>query len=55
MDVGTLGSIVTVVFFVLFIAILWWTFRRENKQKFEDAANLPFRGDAEDAGKRLTD
>jgi cytochrome c oxidase cbb3-type subunit 4 len=55
MDAGTLGSVVTVLFFVLFIAILWWAFRRKNKQKFEDAANLPFQEDAKDAGKSLTD
>ncbi len=55
MDAGTLGSIMTVIFFVLFILILWWAFHRENKSKFEDAANLPFREDADDAGKRLTD
>ena len=55
MDAGTLGSIVTVLFFVLFVAILWWAFHRGNKQKFEDAANLPFREDAEAAGKRHTD
>jgi len=55
MDAGTLGSVVTVLFFLLFIVILWWTFRRENKQKFENAANLPFQEDAKDAGKRLTD
>jgi len=55
MDVGTLGSVVTVLFFLLFIVILWWAFRRENKQKFEDAANLPFREDADESGKRLTD
>jgi cytochrome c oxidase cbb3-type subunit 4 len=55
MDAGTLGSIVTVLFFVLFVAILWWTFHRGNKQKFEDAGNLPFQEDARDAGKRLTD
>jgi cytochrome c oxidase cbb3-type subunit 4 len=55
MDAGTIGSVVTVLFFLLFIIILWWAFRRENKQKFEDAANLPFREDADAAGKRLTD
>jgi cytochrome c oxidase cbb3-type subunit 4 len=58
MDVGILGSIVTVLFFVLFVAIIWWAFHRENKGKFEDAANLPFQEDADDgrdAGKRLTD
>jgi cytochrome c oxidase cbb3-type subunit 4 len=48
MDAGIFGSIATVLFFVLFIAIVWWTFHRENKQKFEDAAQLPFREDAGD-------
>ena len=38
MDVGILGSIVTVLFFILFVAIIWWAFHRENKGKFEDAA-----------------
>ena len=55
MDAGTLGSVVTVLFFLLFIFILWWAFRRDNKQKFEDAANLPFQEDAAATGKRLTD
>ena len=58
MDVGILGPIVTVLFFILFVAIIWWAFHRENKGKFEDAANLPFQEDADgarDAGKRLTD
>ena len=55
MDAGTLGSVMTVVSFLLFVVILWWAFHRGNKSKFEDAANLPFREDAEDAGKRLKD
>jgi cytochrome c oxidase cbb3-type subunit 4 len=52
---GIVGSVVTVFFFLLFIAILWWTYRRENKHKYDDAAQLPFQEDAEDAGKRHTD
>jgi cytochrome c oxidase cbb3-type subunit 4 len=55
MDAGTLGSVVTVLFFILFIFILWWAFSRGNKQKFEDAGMLPFQEDAKDDGKRLTD
>lgn len=54
MDAGLLGSIVTVLFFVLFLAIVWWAYHRENKAKFEDAAQLPFQEDATDAGKRHT-
>jgi cytochrome c oxidase cbb3-type subunit 4 len=55
MDAGTLGSVMTVVSFVLFVVIVWWAFRRANKSKFEDAANLPFQEDAVDAGQRLKD
>lgn len=51
MDAGVLGSVVTVVFFILFVLIILWAFHRGNKQKFEDAANLPFREDAEDIRK----
>lgn len=51
MDAGFYGSLVTVLFFVLFIAILVWAFHRGNKQKFEDAANLPFQEDADEVRK----
>ena len=47
MDAGLFGAIATVLFFVLFIGIIWWAFHRENKQKFEDAAQLPFQEDAD--------
>jgi cytochrome c oxidase cbb3-type subunit 4 len=52
MDAGTLSSVLTVVFFVLFIAIVWWAYSRNNKEKFEDAARLPFQEEAGDAGQR---
>lgn len=42
MDSGLIGAIVTVVFFVLFIAIVWWAYHKDNRQKYEEAANLPF-------------
>ncbi|MDP2786476.1 MAG: cbb3-type cytochrome c oxidase subunit 3 [Pseudomonadota bacterium] len=45
MDAGLLSSIVTVVFFILFVAILVWAFYGGNKKKFEDAGNLPFQED----------
>lgn len=51
MDAGFFGSVMTVLFFVLFVAIVWWAYHKGNKQKFEDAANLPFREDPEDARK----
>lgn len=46
MDAGLYGSIVTVLFLLLFIAIVWWAFHRDNKKKFDDAARLPFQEDA---------
>lgn len=55
MDNSILGSVVTVLFFVMFIAIVWWAYRRDNKSRFDEAAELPFREDAQDADKRLTD
>ena len=51
MDAGLLSAIVTVICFVLFIAILLWTFYSGNKKKFEDAGNLPFQEDANEARK----
>jgi cytochrome c oxidase cbb3-type subunit 4 len=51
MDAGLISSVVTVVFFVLFIAILVWAFYSGNKKKFEDAGNLPFQEDADEARK----
>lgn len=52
MDAGTLGSVVTVLFFALFIGIVWWAFHRENKQKYEEAANLPFEEEDDGTGGR---
>ena len=42
MDQGIVGSIFTVIVFVSFIGIVWWAFSSRNKQKFDEAANLPF-------------
>ena len=35
------SSVMTVVSFTTFVGILWWTFRRSNRD-FDVAANLPF-------------
>lgn len=42
MDTGLIGAVVTLVFFVLFVAIVWWVYHKENRYKHEEAANLPF-------------
>ncbi len=51
MDAGVVGSVVTVFVLLLFVAIVWWVYHRGNRQRFEDAANLPFRESTEDAGR----
>ncbi|MFN3749747.1 MAG: cbb3-type cytochrome oxidase subunit 3 [Thiobacillus sp.] len=45
MDSGTVSGIVTVVFIVVFIGIVWWAYSKDNKQRFEDAGKLPFAED----------
>lgn len=45
MDSGLIGAAVTVIFFVLFIAIVWWAYHKDNRKKYEEAANLPFQED----------
>ena len=43
MDINDLRSIVTVVSLLTFLAIVWWAYSmKSNKQRFEEAANLPF-------------
>jgi cytochrome c oxidase cbb3-type subunit 4 len=54
MDLGFFGSLATVLFFILFVAIVWWAYHRDNKQKYDEAAKLPFHeeaGGADEAGK----
>ena len=52
MDAGLYASIVTVLFFVLFIGIVWWAYHRDNKKKYDEAANLPFEEEDDGAGGR---
>ena len=47
MDINDLRSIVTVVSLMTFLGVVWWAYGlKSNKQRFEEAANLPF-ADAE--------
>lgn len=48
MDQGLVGSIFTVVVFISFVGIVWWAFSSRNKQRFDEAANLPFADEAEE-------
>lgn len=50
MDINDLRSIVTVLSFSVFLGIVWWAYGSKSKQRFEEAANLPF---VEDEGDRV--
>ncbi|MGI1678477.1 MAG: cbb3-type cytochrome c oxidase subunit 3 [Cellvibrionaceae bacterium] len=47
MDINTFRGIATIVVMIAFIGICWWAFTPKHKQKFKDAANLPFVEDDE--------
>lgn len=42
MDIGTLQAIGTVLAFIAFIAVCVWAYSGKQKQRFAEAANLPF-------------
>ncbi len=42
MDVNDLRSAVTVALFLLFLALVVYTWSRKRKSAYEEAANLPF-------------
>jgi cytochrome c oxidase cbb3-type subunit 4 len=43
----TASSVMTVVSFITFVAILWWAFAPANRGSFEQAAALPFADEEE--------
>jgi cbb3-type cytochrome oxidase subunit 3 len=43
-------SAVTVVLFVLYVLLLWRSYRRQARADFSAAAQLPFEGESADAG-----
>lgn len=45
MDLNTLRSIVTLLCFIVFIGIVWWAWSGSNRNRFEQAAMLPFAND----------
>ena len=45
MDSGTISGIITAVFVLVFIGIVWWAFSKGNKRRFEEDAQLPFKDD----------
>ena len=55
MDINTLRSIITVLAFAIFIAIVLWAYSDRSKASFDQAARLPFDEDEdriEDGGRK---
>lgn len=52
MDVNDLRSIITVLSFVCFMAIVAWAWSSRRQQEFDEAAMLPFDDEREDAARR---
>jgi cytochrome c oxidase cbb3-type subunit IV len=42
MDINDLRSIVTLVSLLTFLGIVAWAWSKRNKERFEEAAQLPF-------------
>ncbi|OSZ75593.1 cbb3-type cytochrome c oxidase subunit 3 [Hydrogenophaga sp. IBVHS1] len=46
MDINDLRSIVTVVSLLTFLGIVAWAWSRSNRDRFDEAARLPFEDEA---------
>ncbi|WP_439587394.1 cbb3-type cytochrome oxidase subunit 3 [Hydrogenophaga sp.] len=46
MDINDLRSAVTVISLLTFLGIVAWAWSRRNKDRFEEAARLPFEDEA---------
>lgn len=49
MDINLLRSIVTLLAFLSFLGIVVWAYHRASRARFEEAANLPFADEADEA------
>lgn len=45
MDINDLRSIATVLGLIVFLGIVGWAWSKRNKERFDEAANLPFQDD----------
>ena len=42
MDINELRILITVLSFIVFISIVYWAYSGRQRQRFAEAANLPF-------------
>ena len=45
MDVTTLRIVATLASFITFLGIAWWAYSRANRERFDEAARIPFQQD----------
>jgi cytochrome c oxidase cbb3-type subunit IV len=45
MDLTTLRIAATLASLATFLAIAWWAFARHNRERFDEAAQIPFEQD----------
>ncbi|SHL80057.1 cbb3-type cytochrome oxidase subunit 3 [Phytopseudomonas punonensis] len=51
-DIGTIRGIGTAVVFIAFVAVVLWAYSSKRKSSFDEAANLPFADEQDDANQR---
>lgn len=47
MDINTLRGLSTVFIVIAFFGVVWWAYGRKRKDRFDEAANLPFDDDSQ--------
>ena len=45
MDINTLRILATLASFGTFLGIAWWAYARANRERFDEAARIPFEQD----------
>lgn len=55
MSFGLLHGLLTALLMVLFAGIVWWAFSSRQKQRFDEAANLPFADEDHQPARKRSD
>ena len=45
MDITTLRILATLASFATFLGLAWWAYARHNRDRFDEAAHIPFEQD----------